>query len=106
LATVERDADTELRISWATYEGKPYVSIRIWNRSKQDGSWWPDPKKGCSARLRELPGIAEGIAAALDMAEREFEPRPSPRMPGKPPMPGRQPVPPEPDEFDEFTSAG
>jgi hypothetical protein len=68
IGTITRSKDEEIRVNWAEYQGKPYVSLRMWNRS-DDGSWWPDAKKGMSVRLRELAGVAEAIAAALDLAE-------------------------------------
>jgi len=67
LATVQRDENTELRVVWDEYEGKPYLALRIWER--RDGAWYPT-QKGVTVRLRELPSVADGIAAALDEAER------------------------------------
>src|SRR3954453_4510432 len=69
IGTIARSADEEIRVAWCEYEGRPYVSVRMWNRDSNNGSWWPDPKKGMSIRLRELPGIAEAIAEAIDLAE-------------------------------------
>src|SRR4051794_25516718 len=65
VATIERADGEEIRINWCDYEGKPYVSIRLWKRS-QDGSWWPDGKRGMSWRIREIPDIAEAVAELLD----------------------------------------
>ena len=66
--TIARSADEEIRVNWAEYEGKPYVSVRLWNRDRDNGTWWPDAKKGMSIRLRELADFAEAIAEALDLA--------------------------------------
>ena len=68
LATIARGPDEELRIVWASYEGKPYVGIRLWKRDGS-GAWWPDPKRGLSVRVRELSAFALGIVAAIREAK-------------------------------------
>lgn len=73
LATLKRDFKgrrSELRVSWAEYEGRPFLSLRQWN-ADDNGGWWPDAKVGCTVRVRELADFAEGVAAALDIAGRE-----------------------------------
>lgn len=67
LATIARSNDEELRVNWCEYEGKPYLSLHLWNRDR-DGQWWPDGKRGMSVRIRELPDLAEAIAEALGLA--------------------------------------
>ena len=73
LATLARADGSELRVSWARYEGRAFLSLRVWSRG-DGGAWWPDPKRGLAIKLRELPDVALALAAALDRAEREGGP--------------------------------
>lgn len=59
LAEIERGAEGSLVLAWATYEGKPYLNLRVWSR---DG--WPQRGKGVSIRLRELEPLLRGLLAA------------------------------------------
>lgn len=69
LATLQRPKDNgELRISWSEYEGKPFVSVRLWTRDP-NGHFWPHKEKGFTVRLHELADVADAIAEALDLAE-------------------------------------
>lgn len=69
LATLARPRDdAEVRVSWAEYNGVPFLSVRQWNKSS-DGQYWPDKSKGFSVRLRELPDFADAVAEALSLAE-------------------------------------
>ncbi len=89
IGTIERSATEEIRVNWSEYEGKPFLSIRMWKRS-DDGAWWPD-KRGIAIRVRELPGLAAAIAEALDIAEadvRQWREQQARRPAG--PMPGRR----------------
>ena len=58
LAEVDRGAEGALVLAWAEYEGKPYLSLRVW----RDG--WPVKGKGVSIRLRELEPLLRGLLAA------------------------------------------
>jgi hypothetical protein len=90
LGTIQRSADEEIRVNWSEYEGKPFVSIRMWKRG-DDGQHWPDGKRGIAIRIRELPDLAAAIAAALDEAEatnRQWREHQANRPPS--PMPGRR----------------
>ena len=69
LATIRRGDKEELRLRWKTFEGKPYVELRLWTRQEEGADWWPT-KKGCTVRLGELPDLALGFAAALEELER------------------------------------
>ena len=88
IATIERSDTEQIWINLCQYEGKPYVSVRLWKRNDQ-GQWWPDGKRGMSWRIRELPDIAEAVAELLDLVEKlqgdyhqaRQQPRP---MPGRP----------------------
>jgi hypothetical protein len=66
LATIPRGDDAELRVVWDSYEGKPYVGIRLWEG--RNGNMYPT-KIGCTVRLRELADFADGIALAIDEAK-------------------------------------
>jgi len=50
------------------------VSIRMWTRDATNGTWWPG-KKGISIRVRELPYLADAIAAALELARSDQPPQ-------------------------------
>lgn len=93
IGTIERADGEEIRINWCEYEGKPYVSIRLWQRNDQ-GQWFPDSRRGMSWRIRELPDIAAAVAELLDLAEdlqRAYhqQRQPHPAAAGARPMPGR-----------------
>ena len=109
IGTIERSADEQIRVNWSEFEGKPFVSLRLWKRG-DDGRWWPDGKRGMSVRIRELPDLAAAIAEALDLAEanqrhwREQQAsRPAPPMPGRRVMdPATLPPANGSEAFDEF----
>jgi hypothetical protein len=68
LARIERPRDgTELRVSWSSYEGHPFVSARVWFRG-DDGVMRPDRARGLSIRLKELETVHAAIGQALDRA--------------------------------------
>ena len=68
LATFTRaEGEEELRVSWAEYKGHPFLSFRIWERDT-NGQFWPSKERGFTVRLRELPDLAEAIAAAMEEA--------------------------------------
>ena len=67
IGTIERSETEQIRINWSEYEGKPFLSIRMWKRGDDEG-WWPDGKRGISIRVRELPDLADGISEAIDLA--------------------------------------
>lgn len=63
LATIRRGEGEELRVSLDEYEGRPFLSIRVWRNG------YPDPKRGVTIRIRELADFADGVAAALEEAK-------------------------------------
>lgn len=67
LATIPRGDSEELRVTWDAYEGRPYLSLRVWTCNAR-GEWWPDPKRGATVRRRELATFAEAVDAALERA--------------------------------------
>ena len=59
----------EIRIVWDEYEGRHFLSIRLW--TSDDGkSYWPS-KNGFTIKLRDLPSLADAISQALDLALKE-----------------------------------
>lgn len=60
LATCPRGDSEELRLELSEYEGRPYISLRVWFQT-EDGKWLPS-KKGCTIRLRELPEVLRALA--------------------------------------------
>jgi len=69
--------------------------------------WWPD-KRGIAIQVRELPGLAEALAAALDLAAEHQAPRPPSSGPRrvKPALPTSPPAGPSGrGEFSEFSES-
>jgi hypothetical protein len=66
LATLARGQDEEFRVNLDEYQGRPYVSLRLWQRS-QDGNFWPT-RKGCSVRIGELPDVIAALQRAEELA--------------------------------------
>jgi hypothetical protein len=60
LATFARGDGVEMRVSRAEYQGRPFVSLRVWERD-QAGAWWPVKGKGCSVRMNEVGELAEAL---------------------------------------------
>ena len=56
LATFPRGEAEELRLELTAYEGRPFVSMRVWSRGT-DGEWHPT-RRGISIRLHELDQVA------------------------------------------------
>lgn len=73
LATWPRGEGTELRVSWQTYEGHPYLSLRVWKQG-EGGGWWPVKDRSLTVKVRELADLAEAVAAALDLAQQREAP--------------------------------
>jgi len=67
LATFQRGASEEMRVNWASFNGHPFLALRVWHCG-MDGVWRPDPKRGCTVKLRELQLFAEAVGTALDLA--------------------------------------
>ena len=59
LLTLPRGRGEEMRVSLDEYNGKPFLSLRVWAIG-QDGQWWPT-KKGCSVRIHELTDVAGAL---------------------------------------------
>lgn len=72
LATVVRKGygdkkDEQLRVDLCSYDGKPYVSIRLWSQGNTPNEWFPS-KKGLSVRMGELDDV---MAALMDAGSLE-----------------------------------
>jgi hypothetical protein len=71
LSTIPRGRDVELRLTMETFEGRPFLSLRLWQRL-EDGSALPT-KKGLSIRLRELPELIGGLLQAAEITQEILE---------------------------------
>src|SRR4051812_46465382 len=75
IATLDRSDSEQIRINWPEFEGKKFASIRMWTKDRE-GQWWPD-RRGIALRVRELPALADAVAALLDLAADLFRDRPA-----------------------------
>ena len=73
LATFPRGDGVEMRINLSTFEGKPFVSLRLWERD-QAGAWWPVKGKGCSIRIGEAGKLAEVLVRVDEQVGRDAKP--------------------------------
>ena len=67
LATIPRGTAEELRVSWTEYNGKRYLSLRIWRRDR-DGNLWPQRGRGLLVHEEEVAALADAVGAGVDMA--------------------------------------
>jgi hypothetical protein len=64
LAALPRgDGREELRVTLKSYNGHPYVALRVWERNDR-GEFWPVKNKGCSVRLGEAAAVADALTRA------------------------------------------
>lgn len=70
LATLPRGKAEELRVTLDSFEGKPYLGLRVWSQGA-DGSWWPLKGKGLSIRVRELADVAAALHQADEILNGE-----------------------------------
>jgi hypothetical protein len=63
------DGREELRVTLKTFEGRQYVSMRVWFCDDR-GAWWPT-RKGVSVRLREIVGVVGALQRGLDLQSRQ-----------------------------------
>jgi hypothetical protein len=82
LGTFPRGEGVELRVNMAEFSGRPYLSLRVWERNDM-GQWWPT-KKGVSVRLTE----ASELARVIDLAAT----RPTYVEKGRRPQPSNKPA--------------
>lgn len=67
IAAIQRGDAAELRISLDEFKGHRYLSLRQWNKAP-DGGFRPDPKRGCSIKLRELADVITALDRAAELA--------------------------------------
>lgn len=87
LATFPRP-EGEFRLSWNTYEDRPYLRFQLWSKG-DDGSFWPVKGQGFTIKVKELPDLADGIQRALEMALAEARKNPKTGATGSPKPDGR-----------------
>ena len=68
LASIERSATEEMRVSINEYKGKEYVDMRIYYTT-DDGATWNPTKKGITV----APERIDEVIAALNKAKETFE---------------------------------
>jgi hypothetical protein len=83
LATFPRGPDAELRVSLSEFEGRPYVSLRVWERASEGAPFWPVKGKGCSVRLSEAEGLATALRRVVREAGADAGPSPAKQAPGR-----------------------
>jgi hypothetical protein len=62
------DGREALRVTLKTYEGHPFVALRVWARDDHTGSWWPVRGKGCTVRLKEAARVIAALQRAAALA--------------------------------------
>ena len=67
LVCFDRGPSTQLRVNWTTFNGHPFLSLRVWCQLP-DGRWVPDGRRGCTVKVRELEGFRDAVQQALDLA--------------------------------------
>lgn len=67
LAEVPRGDGTVFRVAWRTFEGRPFVTLAVWERGT-GGAWWPVQGKAVTVRVRELGEVLEGLVKAAERA--------------------------------------
>ena len=82
------DGRDELRVTAKSYEGHPYVSVRVWSRD-DNGEYWPAKGKGVSIRLAEVAGVIEALRGATDKAVKELREQAGPERGGSAQPSGR-----------------
>jgi hypothetical protein len=80
-------SEEEVRIALDTFNGNPYVSIRLWFRNRA-GAWMPT-RRGCSVRLREIGDVVSALQSAERIcdSQRPRQPRREPDR-RRPNLPG------------------
>jgi hypothetical protein len=93
LVCLPRGEDEQLRVTWSEYQGHKFVGVRMWTRDRQN-RWWPDNRRGCSFRVRELGLVVKALNEAIQLAEEQganWEPIPNARPARRAPQAYRRP---------------
>ena len=90
LATIPRYGGDEIRLNWASYEGRPFLNIRVW--AENNGKWWPQKEKGLTVRVSELADFALGVEKALQCAVNAAHGPGEPQDAPTAPLPSKTPV--------------
>ncbi len=67
LAEVDRPDGTRLRVAWRTLEGRPFVTVAVWEPGAH-GGWWPVKGKQVTVRVGELGPVLEALILAAEKA--------------------------------------
>lgn len=67
LADLPRADGSRLRVSWREYEGRPFVSVGVWEAGT-GGAWWPVKGKQVTVRVGELGPVLEALILAAERA--------------------------------------
>lgn len=60
--------DDLLRATWTTYEGHPFLSLRLWTPAKTGEGYWPT-RRGVTIRRHELRDIRDALDRAIQLAQ-------------------------------------
>ena len=83
IATLRRSEREELRVSVLEWKGQRLVSVRLWRNTR--GRWFPDPRRGLTVRVAELPDFLDALAAAADSITADLASRAPSQPDGKGP---------------------
>ncbi len=72
IAKIQRSETEELRVTISTYKGHRYIGLRVWAESSE-GDMRPQPRKGCSVRLKELQGVHDAIGYIIQRLNAEAQ---------------------------------
>lgn len=65
LAEVPRGERVALRVALREFEGKPFVTIAVWEKGT-GGAFWPARGKAVTVRVRELGAVLEALVSAAE----------------------------------------
>lgn len=77
LLTLSRGDGAELRINLAEFQGRPFISIRLWEKNPS-GEWWPTKGRGGSIRMGEIQSVIEALEGVVSQQRPEQRPEQRP----------------------------